>query len=184
MTKRIPSCLAGVIATALLFALSPAAHAQTAPALAVTFADPAWNGEKIPAGQQCKLFGGAGATPALKVSGIPEGATVIVLEFNDRDYFPLSRDGGHGKIGFAVSGAEAVLPAVPGHTAEGLPPGSFIVAPAQSWAEYASPGYLPPCSGGTNHRYVADVKAVAMPAGGSMGDGKVLATIRVALGKY
>ncbi len=60
------------------------------PALEVSFADPAWTGNTIPAGQHCQMFGGKGQTPALKVGKIPAGANAIIVEFNDLSFGPLS----------------------------------------------------------------------------------------------
>lgn len=153
------------------------------PALQLSFADPAWTGGALPEGQQCAVFGGKGATPPLRVEGIPEGANAIIVEFNDLDFQPLASGGGHGKIGFWYDGAGmAVLPAVPGDTAK-LPDGSFVEARARSTGMYASPGYLPPCSGGRGHRYVADVKAV-YKAKKDGEENRLLAQQRITIGKY
>ncbi len=56
--------------------------ADKLPALKVSFADPAWTGKQIPAGQQCQMFSGKGATPPLVVENIPVGANAIIVEFN------------------------------------------------------------------------------------------------------
>ena len=153
------------------------------PALKVSFADSAWTGGALPDGQQCAVFGGKGATPPLRVENIPEGANAIIVEFNDLDFGPLSSGGGHGKIGFWHDGsATAALPAVPGDTAK-LPDGSFVEARARSTGMYASPGYLPPCSGGRGHVYVADVKAVYKAKKDSE-ENRLLAQQRITIGKY
>ncbi len=156
--------------------VSGPAFAQTT--LTVAFADPAWTGETVPEGQHCPLQGGSGATPTLTVSGLPEGTTQVNVEFNDESYEPLSTDGGHGIIGFAVTpaGRAATLPSVPGNTAE-LPEGTMVVAAARAPGDYASPGYLPPCSGGNGNTYSADV--IALDAAGAE-----LATGKITLGKY
>ncbi|NHQ73007.1 hypothetical protein HAT86_00810 [Roseovarius gahaiensis] len=136
-----------------------------------------WDGGKVPSGQQCNLQGGNGSTPPMRVSGIPSGAVWIVAYFNDKSYKPLSRNGGHGTIAFPVRGAVTDLPAVPGMTKR-LPGGAQVMAPAKSSGKYASPGYLPPCSGGKNNRYSVDLKAVDK-------QGKVLAEIRdFTIGRY
>lgn len=135
-----------------------------------------WNGKTVPAGQHCRLHGGKGSTPPMTVSGIPSGAAWIIVEFNDRDYRPLSTKGGHGVIGWPVKGSKTVLKPVPGKSAR-LPGGAQVVKKARSTGDYASPGYLPPCSGGRGNRYFADVKAVAK-------SGKVLARTRVEMGRY
>ena len=159
---------------AIAFAL-PATAQST---LTVAFADSLWTGDKVPAGQHCRLLGGDGSTPALNVSSIPEGTAQINVEFNDESYRPLSTDGGHGIIGFTVTpdGGTATLPSVPGYTAE-LPEGAMVVAKARTRAPYDSEGYLPPCSGGSGHIYSADVKALDA-------SGTVLAEGKITLGKY
>ena len=157
----------------------PAAFAEAE--LAVEFADPAWDGNKIPPGQHCKKFGGNGSTPALKVSNIPAGANAIIVEFNDASYHKLSSDGGHGKVGWKVEGGgEAVLKSVPGGTDE-LPDGTWLVKKNRAKGAWRSPGYLPPCSGGRGNKYVAVVKAVRM-AGGDVAE--ELAEGEITLGKY
>jgi len=118
-----------------------------------------WDGKKVPSGQQCQRYGGNGKTPPMKVSGIPDGAVWIIAYFNDKSYKPLSRNGGHGTIAFPVTGTTTTLPAVPGMTAN-LPGGARVIKAARSTGAYASPGYLPPCSGGRNNRYTVDLKAV------------------------
>lgn len=136
-----------------------------------------WSGGKIPAGQQCKLNGGNGGTPPMRVSGVPAGAVWIVAYFNDKSYKPLSRNGGHVTIAFPVRGAVTDLPAVPGMTAR-LPGGAQVMAAAKASGKYASPGYLPPCSGGRNNRYSVDLKAIDK-------QGKVLDEIRdFTIGRY
>ncbi len=164
------------LAAITLAALTYPAFAQSA--LTGAFADPAWNGETVPAGQQCPLQGGTGATPALQVFDIPEGTTQINVEFNDESYRPLSTNGGHGIIGFTVTPANgtATLPSVPGNTAD-LPEGAVVVAPARAPGQYSSPGYLPPCSGGARNTYSADVKALDA-------SGALLAQGKITLGKY
>ena len=121
-TSAIAASLAVVI---WLVAGAPSRAAE----LVVTLTDPAWNGFQIPAGQQCSKFGGKGAMPALRIENIPDGTNAIVVEFNERDYQPLSNDGGHGKIGFRIEkGAKrAELAAVPGETDE-MPKGAFLEA--------------------------------------------------------
>ena len=88
-----------------------------------------WDGKKIPAGQHCKLHGGNGSTPPMSVTGLPDGTAMIVVEYNDRSYKPLSRNGGHGTLAYPVSGATATLPAVPGMTSK-LPSGVRVVRKA------------------------------------------------------
>ena len=173
---------AGIAASlAVAFALVAGAPAKAAE-LTVDMADPAWNGFQIPAGQQCSKFGGKGATPPLRIGNIPAGANAIIVEFNDRDFQPLSDDGGHGKIGFWIAkGAKSAdLPAVPGET-DDMPKGAFLEERNRATGSYATGGYLPPCSGGNGHVYFADIKAVNKVEGE---DTKVLAETRFLLGRY
>ena len=135
-----------------------------------------WDGVLVPDGQQCRLFNGNGATPMIILQGLPEGTTQMRVEFNDKSYPPLADNGGHGTIGFQVSGPDAVLPSVPGMTTY-LPDGVEVLTAARSTGQYASPGYLPPCSGGRGNRYMADV--IALDANGSE-----LARVPVELGRY
>ncbi len=135
-----------------------------------------WNGVTVPDGQQCRLFGGDGATPIIVLQGLPEGTVQMRVEFNDKSYAPLADNGGHGVIGFPVSGPDAVLPSVPGMTAY-LPLGAEVLAAARSSGQYASAGYLPPCSGGRGNRYMADVIALDT-------NGAELARVPVELGRY
>jgi len=135
-----------------------------------------WTGKKVPAGQQCTLDGGQGATPPMQIGGLPKGTVSVIVAFNDKSYAPLSRGGGHGIIGFAVKGSRVRLPSVPGMTRK-LAQGVVVVRAARTTGAYASPGYLPPCSGGRGHRYVADIKAISVA-------GKVLGETSVDIGRY
>ncbi len=90
-----------------------------------------WDGNRVPDGQQCTLDGGNGSTPPMRITGIPAGTAMIVAEYNDRSYQPLSRNGGHGTIGYAVSGNSADLPAVPGLTDRNLPRGVQVIKKAR-----------------------------------------------------
>ena len=160
-----------LLSTALLLAASMA-HAQSFTATL----GPPWDGISVPEGQQCRLFGGNGATPMIILQGLPANTVQMRVAFNDKSYAPLSENGGHGVIGFSVSGPNAVLPAVPGMTTY-LPMGAEVLAAARSGGQYASAGYLPPCSGGRGNRYMADV--IALDANGAE-----LARVAVELGRY
>lgn len=176
----IRTCIA-VVAMAFMVPVY-SASAQAAD-LKVSFADSAWDGKKVPKGQQCTKFRGKGATPALKVEGIPADANAIIVEFNDRSYQPLSYDGGHGRIGFWIKEGQstAMLTSVPGETKD-MPEGAFLEKRNRATGEYARPGYLPPCSGGRGNKYVAEVKAVQKIEGKKKP--KVLAKAKIQLGKY
>jgi hypothetical protein len=170
----LKTCLLAFVVLALPVST---AFAQDA-ALTVTFADPAWTGETIPEGQQCPLQGGSGATPALHVVGVPAEATAIEVAFNDETYIPMN-DGGHGILRFAVTpeNNEVELPSVPGNTADNLPEGVTVKSAARGEGDYASPGYLPPCSGGQGNTYTATVLALAA-------DDRVVGHGTLTLGKY
>ena len=144
--------------------------------LEIAFADPAWNGKRIPNGQHCSKFGGKGGTPALVVKGVPNGTAEIVVAYNDQSYHPLSYDGGHGKIGYKASPGTTTIPALPGETTR-MPEGARIVAKNRATGSFARDGYLPPCSGGRGNLYFADVMAVDAK-------GEVLAKGRITLGRY
>lgn len=162
------------LAGALLLVVAPA---MAQDGFNASFADPAWDGVAVPAGQHCPLQGGTGATPPLEVSGLPEGTSQINLSFNDETYEPMN-NGGHGVLGFAVeAGAtSASLPAVPGAT-EDLPEGVTLVTANKTSGGFLTPGYMPPCSGGAGNTYSVDVIAVDNA-------GAELASTRVTLGTY
>ncbi len=130
-----------------------------------------WDESKVPDGQQCRLFGGDGATPPMQISGLPEGTATVRVQFNDKSYPPLADNGGHGVIGFVAHAGDITLPAVPGMTTD-LPGGARVISAARSTGRYASVGYLPPCSGGRGNRYMADV-IVLDAAGAELGRSSV-----------
>ncbi|WP_461516715.1 hypothetical protein [Porticoccus sp.] len=149
--------------------------------LQVSLADPSWDGFAIPEGQQCRKFGGDGATPRLLVSGIPEGANAVIVAFSDRSWL-LMNHGGHGMLGLWTGGlSDSVgIPAITGESFE-LPSGMFIEQPHRGGR--GAPGaYLPPCSGGRGHRYVAEAMAVHKGTGGQ--PTQLLAEGEILLGRY
>ncbi len=157
----------------LFLALSVQAETR----LTVRFANPAWNGVTIPAGQQCPKQGGAGTTPALNVFDLPPGTAALLLEFSEKG--STLDNGGMGRIGYTVGKGvnSAQVPSVPGNSMT-LPAGFFLVSPHQG---NDKPGaYLPPCSGGKGTRYVLVVRALDAPNK----EGKVLGEGRLELGKY
>ena len=165
-------------ATIALTACAPTGGSAPSDAakLTISFADPVWTGGRVPAGMNCEKDGGRGATPALTVAGLPEGTTEIIISYNDESYAPLSYDGGHGTLGYAAGAGTASLPAVPGGTRV-LPAGVRIVKENRATGSFATPGYLPPCSGGRGNTYSADVTAVDDA-------GKILAAGKITLGSY
>ena len=148
-----------------------------AAALDVKFADSAWDGNKIPEGQQCQKFGGNNpSTPKLIVTGIPVGSTAIVLEYSDRDSKKMDK-GGHGKMRFALSpqSTKVEIPSVPGHTFE-IPPAFTMIEAHRGKGWDKAGAYMPPCSGGKGHEYYLTVKSVK--------DDKVTAKTVIEMGKF
>lgn len=131
-------------------------------ALEVSLADSGWTGTDLPEGQQCRRFGGKDPhAPALRVTNIPADADALILEFSDRDVARMDK-GGHGKVGYRLTGEEeAFIPAVPGHT-EDLPARFFVVEMHRAPRWDVAGAYLPPCSGGRGNNYFIDVKAVKL----------------------
>ena len=158
-----------------------AAMASPARAMDVSFADAAWDGKTVPAGQQCQKFGGKSpGTPRFEISQIPSGTTEIVFEYSDRDYAPMDK-GGHGIVAYKLSGptTEVVVPSLPGHTFDLSSPFSGVKAhQAPGWDKAGA--YLPPCSGGKGNNYYVTIKAV----GTKGSEKKVLAENVIEMGKF
>jgi hypothetical protein len=112
----------------------------------------------------------------MKISNLPSGASWVFVKYNDRDYRPLSRNGGHGVISYPVKGSSANIYSVPGLIGK-LPGKAKVISAARGTRKYASKGYMPPCSGGGGNRYFAIVKAISS-------GGKVLEKQRVEIGWY
>ena len=139
--------------------------------MTVQFNGKGWDGIKVPQGEICRQYGGAGSTPPLKITNIPKGADKIRTEFNAEDYARMA-NGGHGILLFDHNGSQqAVLKPVAGETNE-MPKGTTLVS-ANRWSGY---GYLPPCSGGTGSRYSVTVRA--------MKGNEVLDQSTIIIGKY
>jgi len=129
-------------------------------ALKLSFADKEWDGKIIPKGQQCKEYGGNGASPRIKVKNIPSRANKLILEFSDATYYPCD-NGGHGIIGYQIpeGTTEIVVPSIPGQTFN-LPDGFTMIKEhcgAKLWMQRGA--YIGPCPGRGNQYYVV-VKAV------------------------
>ena len=158
-------------------ALTALALSANAFAMDVTFDDAAWNGKKIPEGQQCLNYEGKSpATPSMTVSNIPAGAESLVFVYSDVSNKRMQQ-GGHGMVEFALpkDATSAKIPRVFGHTYE-VPVGIEMVAEYRSRKGEAGGAYKPPCSGGKNHLYTVDVQAW-------QGD-MVLAETTVEMGRY
>jgi len=146
----------------------------------VSISDDSWDGVTVPEGQQCQKFGGTPSSPPLSVSEIPEGTNLLIIEFSDTSYEPMS-NGGHGKLGFALSSNVSAVEIAPvaGHTFD-LPTG-FITVTAHQAPTWDLPGaYLAPCSGGKGNLYRLTVKAAAVSSDGI----EILAESSVDMGKF
>ncbi|GHD56638.1 hypothetical protein [Jeongeupia chitinilytica] len=155
MKKSLP-----LIAAALLAVLFTIQYAMAdGPRLTVRFANPAWNGMAIPAGQQCSQLGGKGNTPALNVFDLPSGTAALQLEYNQRGGASL----GVLRYSVAQGAASVQLPSVTGSQA--ALPGGF------SWvSQSAAGGYQPPCTKGAGYYLVVK----ALDAGGKpLGEGRL-----------
>ena len=145
--------------------------------LNVQFANNAWDGIKIPEGQQCQKFGGNHpATPELIVTGIPAGSSGILLEYSDRDSQRMN-NGGHGRMRFNINSAvtKVKIPSVLGHTFA-IPPAFTMIEEHRGDGWDKAGAYMPPCSGGKGHEYYLTIKTVK-------GD-KVTAETMIEMGKY
>ncbi|XZG71340.1 hypothetical protein ACTSKR_05615 [Chitinibacteraceae bacterium HSL-7] len=139
--------------------------AVAAPRLTVSFANPAWDGARIPAGQQCSKLGGQGAAPPLNVFDLPANTQGLLIEYSERG------GAGLGTLLFNVNAGvpSAQLPPVPASGA--LPRGMTSIAPATGGGQYGAP-----CTPGKSYQVV--VKALA----GKTPQSPVLAEGRLALG--
>ncbi|WP_077339017.1 hypothetical protein [Pseudocolwellia agarivorans] len=176
--KKTLSLLA-VIALTSACASNDVANSSEAPALSVSFADSAWNGIKLPAGQQCKKNGGKGSTPAMTVSNVPTGTVELQVEYSD-----ISWEGGkggfHGVVGHTHTGGnKASLISVPGDIVTGYPQGTRLVKANRGFGAWKiHKGYMPPCSTKKQtHTYEAKVFAIDV-------NGKQLAEGKIQLAKY
>lgn len=149
--------------------------------LFASLADSAWDGVKIPDGQQCAKFSGKGESPRIRVNNIPPRTDAIVVEFSDETYEPM-RDGGHGKVGYYVDKrmTEVTVPPIKGHTFD-LPESFFVVEPQRAPQWDTAGAYLPPCSGGKGNTYAATIKAVRLMNGRVV---ETMADTNLILGKY
>ena len=135
--------------TALTFAAASIA-AQAAGGLTVRFTSPLWNGNAIPAGQQCARLGGSGATPGLNVFDVPTNAGALLIEYSERSG---ALDG--GKMGrFVYTMAKGAGSA----QIAGIAAGGPLPAGVKSLGAEGGAIYLPPCTAGG--RYLVNVKAL------------------------
>ncbi|MEG3753503.1 hypothetical protein [Psychromonas arctica] len=148
-----------------------------ASAIEVELTDSAWDGVKIPKGQQCQKFGGESPmTPALKVSSIPTGSDSLMLAYSDRDSEKMN-NGGHGIMSYKImsTASSVTLPKVPGHSYD-LPENFTMIEAHRSPGWDKEGAYMPPCSGAKDHAYYVTVKA--------MKGKEVTATTVLELGNY
>jgi len=152
--------------------------------LDLNFGDQAWTMNKIPAGQQCKKFGGNGSSPEIVVHHIPKDANAVIVEFSDRSWFPMNH-GGHGKLGIrlAANQTEVTIPSVHAETFDLPDNANLFIYSAHRGGRGAPGAYLPPCSGGRGNKYYADVKAVKQ-LGEDWGKLELVAENSLFLGSY
>jgi phosphatidylethanolamine-binding protein (PEBP) family uncharacterized protein len=155
------------------------AFAQATP-LTVSFADAAWDGNKVPDDQHCAKHGGHGTSPALKISNIPAEANRIIVSFSNGAYKKLD-NGGHGIIGMQIPAGTttAQFPSIAENIID-MPKDVYIVSAQKGdWGKDGA-AYMAPCSGGKGSRYYATVRAV------NEKDGAVieLSKTDIELGKY
>ncbi len=156
---KLKSNFATLFALLAFCGLTTSAMAETP--LTASLNDSHWDGNLIPAGQQCLKFGGnQPATPPLKITGIPEQANLLILEYSDRSYQPMN-NGGHGRMAYTISSPtqSLQLPAVAGHSFE-LPSGFMMLEAHRNPKWDKASAYMPPCSGGNGNMYYVTVQAV------------------------
>lgn len=127
-----------------------------------TLSDPRWDGVRVPEEARCgRPDGSAPAqSPALRVTGMPQGTDALLLAFNDVDYEPLATGGGHGVLRVEVPPGvtDIDVPAVPELTDTGLPAGVSVHAHNRGRSPI---GYRAPCGGGDKaHQYEVVVTAL------------------------
>jgi hypothetical protein len=154
---------------------------ENLPKMTVAFTAAPWDGKTVPADQVCSRYGGKASTPAMKVTGIPTEANAIIVEYNDRNYSPLSYDGGHGKIGYWTNGATSLDLQSVAAESDDMSGNAFVEQRHRGRMQVS--GYLPPCSGGRGNAYFAEVKAV-YKAKAEGEESKLLAVGHIELGKY
>jgi len=161
----------------LLAVIAFSSFSSAVVAIEVSFADPLWNGVLVPEGQQCQKFGGNNpSTPEWRITDIPAGSDLIVLEYSDRDSKRMD-NGGHGQMSFAIDATTQAIniPSVAGHSFT-LPPKFTMIEAHRGTGWDIDGAYMPPCSGGKDHAYYVTIKIVK-------GD-RVTATSIVEMGKY
>lgn len=142
----------------------------------VTFSDKIWEGENIPEIHRCETPGAM--SPGLIVSDIPTEANFLIMEYNDRDYEPLSKNGGHGTLAyrFEAGTSEVSVPPTPELELDNLPDGVEIVRHNLGQTKR---GYRAPC-GGLDHFNVYEVIVYAVNFGDQ---DTILAELNLTLGK-
>lgn len=135
--------------------------------LVLEFADAEWDGKTIPKGQQCREYGGNGASPGIVVKNIPPETNRLILEFSDATYAPCD-NGGHGIVGYTIpkGSTKIIVPSIPGQTFD-LPSGFTLIKEHCGASLGMQRGaYIGPCPGIGNVYYVV-VKAVRESSNGS-----------------
>jgi len=151
-------------AAALMAALILAPAIALGGDMTVAFADPEWDGEDIPPGQQCMKCGGNGATPRFVVANIPAEAVYLDIYFWDgHPQSGMTGKGDHGAIRVLVTDhKEMTTPAVYGSGE--LPEGVTELRKQKCGQCGPRTAYLPPCaclaSFPGKHKYYALIRAV------------------------
>ena len=121
----------------------------------ISFMDPMWDGKKLPSGMECSRQSGQNPhTPKLKITNLPNGTSYLRMVITDESY---GGEGFHGifRIKVPKGASEIVIPRIY-EQAKKLPAG--IELERGNGSPGGSQGhYLPPCSGGRNHNYYAEI---------------------------
>lgn len=171
-----------LVLTNILYAEQMTPKISDVAKLHLAFADSRWDGKIIPEGQQCREFGGNGATPQISVMDIPPQANKLLLEFSDKTYKPCD-NGGHGIISYQIiPGTEKIIvPSISGQTFK-LPDRFSLVKEHCGAALGMDAGaYIGPCPGIGNLYYVT-IKALYESPGKSTSH--LLGVGRLDIGTY
>lgn len=138
--------------------------------LIISFADPSWDGKKVPSIGQCTNCGGEGLSPSFRVQNVPKNTDTIIAEFKDKTMQTY-----HGAVKFKVTNkTEFIVPSVPEQTFD-LPEG--VETESEHTAPVGLPGaYMAPCGCGYNNKYMAYIFAIGNDDSGQrilLGKGKI-----------
>ena len=83
-----------------------AGNSNAGDTLVVEHIDKSWNSKKVPKKGVCLRRGGDGFSPEIRISKIPESATLLKLMFTDMNF---GKEGGHGGIQTTVNGKTEII---------------------------------------------------------------------------